>query len=228
MNKTKILLIEDDHDLGKLLEIFLTQEGFLVTWKQSGKGIQEEMEKQTPGLCILDIMLPGDDGFTIAKKIRKKYPNLPFIFLTAKKQKEERIKGLQLGADDYITKPFEPEELILRIKNILKRYSITSGTEKIPIGAYHFDKDLLLLKGPGFEKTLTRREADLLLLLHKNKNKLIEKSFILETLWGQDDYFLGRSLDVFISRFRKYFANDTNISIQNVRNVGYIFGVGGE
>lgn len=221
-NKNKILLLEDNADLGGLLKLFLEKESFIVFWEKTGDKVKAIMQSESIDLCIYDVMLPGEDGFQIAEKVKKSYPDIPFLFLTAKKQKEDRIYGLKLGADDYISKPFEAEELVLRIKNILKR-SNTLEYFKIQIGLYTLDKQNLKLSGPDYSKTLTQKEAELIEYLHQRKNNLVEKSKILEELWGEDDYFLGRSLDVFISRLRKYFSNDPSIEIKNVRGVGFIF-----
>jgi DNA-binding response OmpR family regulator len=216
----RILLIEDDHDLGNVLKHFLQLHNVKVTHELLGTQMDFLVDAEHFDLCILDVMLPGADGFELAKQLVKKKPHLPFLFLTARGLKEDRIHGLKIGAEDYITKPFEPEELLLRIKNILKR-NTHNAFHKITLGKYIFEKDNLLLYSPSCVYNLTLKESDLLSYLIKQQNCLIKKSDILITLWGSDDYFLGRSLDVFISRLRKYLHEDDHISIENVRGVGY-------
>ena len=175
-------------------------------------------------LCILDVMLPEMDGFALAAEIRKRDLETPIIFLTAKSLKEDKLHGLKLGGDDYLTKPFSIEELILKIEIFLRRRKLTSNTPPVvlhKIGYYQFDYKNLNLQTDSFEKVLTQREADLLLMLVKNKDQVIKRATILEAIWGEDDYFLGRSLDVFISRLRKYLKLDTSLKIENIHGVGF-------
>ena len=176
-------------------------------------------------LCILDVMLPEIDGFTLATEIRKYNTDVPILFLTAKSLKEDKIKGLKLGADDYITKPFSIEELILKIEIFLKRSKVSqpNPVTKFKLGDYEFDYQNLDLSFNGHSKKLTQKEADLLRMLVKHKNRVLRRSAILEKIWGQDDYFLGRSLDVFISRLRKYLKEDTRLAIENIHGVGFRF-----
>jgi DNA-binding response OmpR family regulator len=222
MQKANILLIEDDHDLGNLLKLYLEQENYQVFLERNGNNFLNIIRDNDISICIFDVMLPGENGYSIAEKVKLKYPKLPFLFLTARKQKEDRLKGLKLGADDYITKPFEADEMVLRIKNILKRTGNLT-LEKIQIGTYLFDLPNLLLIGQDNSRTLTIKEAALIEYLYKNQGRLIKKSDILQDLWGEDDYFLGRSMDVFISRIRKYFSADDSIQIENMRGIGLIF-----
>ncbi|MFZ1748736.1 MAG: response regulator transcription factor, partial [Saprospiraceae bacterium] len=173
-------------------------------------------------LCILDVMLPKMDGYAVAEKIRATDPNVPILFLTAKSMKEDRIHGLKLGADDYITKPFSIEELMLKIEVFLRRkYVSVSINDQYKVGIYNFDYRNLLLTLGNEERNLTQKEADLLKMLLDHKNNVVKRSIILEKLWGEDDYFLGRSMDVFISRLRKYLAADPKIKLDNIHGVGF-------
>lgn len=219
-----LLLLEDDVDLGSVLKHFLLLNNFRVTHLVTGKDLEAILETGYFNLCILDVALPDTDGFTIASFIRKKYPALPFIFLTAKTLKDDRILGLKIGAEDYITKPFEPEELLLRIKNIIKRCH-PFMVHKEMIGVFTFEKENLLLYTDQLFYNLTLKEAELLAYLFTHKNKLIPKKEILKALWNTEDYFAGRSLDVFISRLRKYFSSEKSIQIENIRGIGFRFNI---
>lgn len=218
--KTKILLVEDDSDLGMVLKQYLEFSDFEVNWIPNPELIinNKEIIKDYQ-LAILDVMLPFMDGFELSKEIRKT-SDIPFLFLTAKGQSIDKILGLKLGADDYITKPCEPEELILRIKNILKRQQ-NSVKETIKIGNYEFfpSQFKLIFGNENFQ--LTEKESELLLLLSKNNHKIINRKEILENLWGENDYFLGRSLDVFMTRLRKYLQKDDRIKFESVRGIGF-------
>jgi len=218
--KTKILLVEDDPDLGMVLKQYLEFSDFEVNWITNPEIIinQREIIKDYQ-LAILDVMLPFMDGFELSKEIRKT-SEIPFLFLTAKGQSIDKILGLKLGADDYITKPCEPEELILRIKNILKRQNGTL-TEKISIGNYSFIPSQFQLIFATETIQLTEKESELLLLLSKNNQKIINRKEILVNLWGENDYFLGRSLDVFMTRLRKYLQKDDRIKFESVRGIGF-------
>lgn len=221
---TKILLVEDDPDLGDSLKQFIEFEDFEVELCRDGKSALNIMTKIPFDLYILDVMLPDISGFDIVRQLDSKLLQTPFIFLTAKQQKLDKLTGLRLGADDYITKPFEADELILRIKNILKR---TKGiiTKYRFIGKYRFDYANLKLNLDDRESTLTEKEADLLKYLSENPNCLIKRNQLLKALWGEDDYFMGRSMDVFISRLRKLLKDDEHISIDTVRGVGFVLRV---
>ena len=217
----KILLAEDDRDFGSILSQYLSISGFKITLCRDGKEAWEFFSKDKPDICVLDVMMPEMDGFTLAEKIKQAQPDLPLIFLTAKSLKDDMIKGLKIGADDYITKPFDPEVLILRINNILKRtYSSFNDEYKISDTVLKFNT-LDLLSGNVKEK-LTLKEAQLLKYFIINKNKILTREDILTEIWGEDDYFLGRSMDVFVSRLRKYVANDKNIDIRTVRGTGFM------
>ncbi len=222
MVKTKILLAEDDTDLGNVLAQYLDLQGYEIVLARDGEDAWQLFNTSNVDLCILDVMMPLKDGFELAKQISSKSPDTPFIFLTAKGLKEDRIKGLKLGADDYICKPFEVDELVLRIQNILKRTGLQE-IEKYEIGQYTFINNELLLKGFEKELILTVKEAKLLRYFLDHQNKLIKREDILIELWGENDYFLGRSMDVFISRLRKFLHDEKSISIETVRGAGFIF-----
>lgn len=217
----KILLAEDDIDFGNILSQYISLSGFEVILTRNGREAWESFRADKPDMCVLDIMMPEMDGFTFAEKMRSTDPGVPFIFLTAKCLRDDIIKGLKLGADDYITKPFDPEMLILRINNIMRRVYSTAEDEYIISGIRLRYNTLELLTPEGKEK-LTLREAQLLRHLIINKNKSLTREQILKEIWGEDDYFLGRSMDVFISRLRKYLSSDNNISLRTLRGMGFI------
>jgi len=217
----KVLIAEDDRDFGNILTQYVTISGFEVTLCRDGKEAWELFSQNKPDICVLDVMMPEMDGFTLAEKIKKAQPDIPVIFLTAKSLKEDIVRGLTIGADDYITKPFDPEVLILRINNILKRaYSSTNNEFKVSQTTLKYDT--LELQCETSKEKLTLKEAQLLKYLIINKNKVLAREDILTEIWGEDDYFLGRSMDVFISRLRKYIADDQNIDIRTIRGTGFI------
>jgi DNA-binding response OmpR family regulator len=217
----KVLIAEDDRDFGNILSQYVTISGFDVTLGRDGKEAWEQFIKDKPDICVLDVMMPEMDGFSLAEKIKEVSPDVPVIFLTAKSLKEDIVRGLKIGADDYITKPFDPEVLILRINNILKRaYSSSNDEYKVSQSVLKFNT-LELVCGNLKEK-LTLKEAQLLKYFIINKNKILAREDILTEIWGEDDYFLGRSMDVFISRLRKYVSEDKNIDIRTVRGTGFI------
>ena len=220
--KTKVLLVEDDPDFGLILKQYLELSDFEVSWFQNPVDIVEILNSNfTFNIGILDIMMPNIDGFSLAKVILKIKPNFPLLFLSAKNQKIDRLTGLKIGADDYIAKPCDPEELILRIKNILKRILPNTTETRFKIGAYLLDGESLLLSHSEEKVRLTIREKDLLLYLLKKNNQTIKRDDILDELWETNDYFTGRSLDVFISRLRKYLHRDSRIVIQSIRGIGF-------
>ncbi|NNF22316.1 MAG: response regulator transcription factor, partial [Saprospiraceae bacterium] len=201
MNKEHILYVEDDEVLSFVTKDNLELNGYKVTHAKDGKEAINYFKKDSFDLCLVDVMLPEVDGFAVAREIRSRHSQIPIIFLTAKSLKEDKLKGLKLGADDYITKPFSIEELLLKIEIFLKRRYIT-GSQDMPVlkaGNYELDHDNLKLFYDEECTQLTKKEADLLKLLINNKNKIIERSTILERIWGENDYFMGRSMDVFIS-----------------------------
>ncbi len=220
----RIFYVEDDETLGFVTKDNLELSGFKVTHFKNGVNAIEAFNNDDFDLCLLDVMLPGIDGFEIAKRIRTKNIQIPILFLTAKSMKEDRIQGLLLGGDDYITKPFSIDELILKINVFLRRKTIISNTSKsiYTIGNYTLDYNNLELTNNNFQKTLTLKEAELLKYLIEHKNLVLKRSDILIAVWGKDDYFLGRSLDVFISRLRKYLSEDDRIEINNRHGVGFI------
>jgi DNA-binding response OmpR family regulator len=223
----KILLAEDDADFAKVLKQYLELFDFDVHWVQDGEEAFSAFQKIEFQFCILDVMMPKMDGFTLAEKIVIYNPEVPFLFLTAKKLKEDKIRGLKLGADDYIVKPFEADELVLRIQNILKRsekvVSIATPNTEIQIGKFLFDTQRLQLKSTNSIQQLTEKEASLLFFLFENKNQLLKREVILQAIWNTDDFFSGRSMDVFISRLRKYLKEDAHVSIESTRNLGLEF-----
>ena len=217
----KVLIAEDDRDFGNILTQYVTISGFNVILGRNGKEVWDLFNQDKPDICVLDVMMPEMDGFTLAEKIKAAEPNMPVIFLTAKSLKEDIVRGLKIGADDYITKPFDPEVLILRINNILKRvYSSSNDEFRVSQTVLKYNT-LELICGDHKEK-LTLKEAQLLKYLIINKNKILAREDILTEIWGEDDYFLGRSMDVFISRLRKYVSEDKNIDIRTVRGTGFI------
>lgn len=227
--KAHLLYVEDDESLSFVTRDNLELNGYMVTYcEDGGKAMQLIQSNQRFDLCILDVMLPEVDGFTLATEIRKRDELVPIIFLTAKSMKQDKIHGLTIGADDYITKPFSIEELLLKIDIFLRRTKYTTILKEnlvVKIANYLFDyKNLSLING-DYTETLTQKEADLLKLLNENRNQVVKRSYILETIWGKDDYFLGRSLDVFISRLRKYLQIDDRIKIENIHGVGFKFRV---
>lgn len=226
--KAHLLYVEDDESLSFVTRDNLELQGYKVTHCPDGKVALDAIRSQEFDLCILDVMLPEVDGFALAQEIRHKSENVPILFVTAKSMKEDKIHGLKLGADDYITKPFSIEELMLKIDIFLRRSQSTpidvqkqKSNLTYKIGQYAFDYKNLTLHLNGEERTLTQREADLLRLLVINKSEVIKRSELLEKIWGEDDYFMGRSMDVFISRLRKYLSGDENIKILNIHGVGF-------
>ena len=223
----KILLAEDDADFASVLKQYLEIYDYTVFCAEDGEQALKLFQKETFNICVFDVMMPKIDGFTLAEKIIKINPEIPFVFLTARQLKEDKIKGLKLGADDYIIKPFEADELVLRLNNILKRSekntSTTSVSDEINIGKYIFDTKRLELKFENKTQQLTEKEASLVLFFYQNKNQLLKREEILNAVWGNDDFFSGRSMDVFISRLRKYFSEDAAIKIESIRNVGLEF-----
>jgi DNA-binding response OmpR family regulator len=224
--KIKILLVEDDVNLGLLISDHLESNGYDVTIADDGAQGLMVFNSELFHLCVLDVMLPKIDGFSLAKDIRNLNSEIPILFLTAKSMTEDKIKGFEVGGDDYLTKPFSVEELQLRVKALLKRVKLDASEElpkQVNIGnyVYNFEDQSLILNDSI--KTLTKKEAKILNLLYKYKNQVITREIILKGVWGQDDYFVGRSLDVFITKLRKYFKDDSRIVISNLHGVGFKF-----
>jgi DNA-binding response OmpR family regulator len=224
MSPYKILYAEDDETLAFLTKDNLEQNGYEVTHCADGNLCLDAFRAAAFDICILDIMLPKMDGFELAEAIRKANADVPIIFLSAKTLKEDRIKGLRLGADDYLVKPFSIEELLLKIEIFLKR-SQKKAPEKTAqtVGKYEFDSRNFTLSTDAEKITLTQRESELLQLFLDNKNTVLKREEILKKLWGDDDYFMGRSLDVFISRLRKILADEKGIAIENLHGIGFKF-----
>ena len=223
----KILLVEDDKTLNFIIKDNLEQAGYVVTSAEDGEAAVKIFSSGKFNLCLFDVMLPKKDGFTLAKEVREIDDHVPIIFLTARSMTEDRITGLTIGGDDYITKPFSMEELLLKIRIFLKRsMGVTdSSTEKsyYKVGHFNFYFESLVLETSEEKKTLTYKEAELLRYFCDNPNKVLSRSDILKHVWGSDDYYLGRSLDVFISRLRKYLGSDENIKILNLHGIGFRF-----
>jgi two-component system, OmpR family, response regulator len=224
MNNRRILLAEDDSNLGVLLSNYLNVKGFETSLCKDGKEALEIFTIENFSLCILDIMMPEMDGLALASEIRKLNSDIPIIFLTAKNQKEDIIDGFIIGADDYITKPFSMEELIYRIEAILRRTSAINSEqseESHKVGAYTFVplKQLLLFQDQCIK--LTTKESELFLLLCKHKNEILERNYALKTIWVDDNYFNARSMDVYITKLRKFLKNDPSVEIINIHGKGY-------
>ena len=222
MSRAKILLVEDDANLGFVVKDNLEMEGFAVTLYDDGEKGWQGFAGGTFDLCILDVMLPRKDGFELARAIRQRNETVPILFLTAKSMKEDRIAGFKTGADDYLTKPFSIEELVLRIEVFLRRSGHGQAAGNVyPLGDLVLDYQNLVLRGKGGASGITQREADLLRLFCTHRDQVLRREDILRRIWGDDDYFMGRSLDVFISRLRKYLREDPRLEIQNVHGVGF-------
>ena len=224
MNETKILLAEDDSNLGLLLKNYLTAKNYETTLSVNGSLALEAFSKDNFGLCILDIMMPEMDGLTLAKEIRLTRPDIPILFLSAKNQEEDIIEGFKSGADDYITKPFSMEELLSRIEAILRRTTnivVHKKEDSYTIGSYTFDplKQMLVHRDQPIK--LTTKESELLDMLCRHGNDILERNFALKTIWIDDNYFNARSMDVYITRLRKYLRKDPTIKILNIHGRGY-------
>jgi DNA-binding response OmpR family regulator len=226
----KVLLVEDNENLGYMLKEYLTMKYFQMDWVKSANEAMVFLKNNKPDLVILDVGLPDLDGFQLAQWIKKDYPSIPFLFLTARVLKIDVLKGFNLGAEDYIKKPIDEEELVMRIKAILNRTSKESDsvTNHIALGNYHFNKNTRILSSQNEERRLTAMESKLLLMLCQKLNQVVERSLLLNEIWGNDDYFSRKSMDVFISRLRKYLAEDQNIKLLNVHNTGFILNVNPE
>lgn len=230
--KSRILLVEDEIDLGNVVKQYLEIMDFDVDWSKNGKAALDQFNDNQGryNILLIDVSMPEMDGFDLATRIVKINPHIPFLFLTARNERSDRLHGLKIGADDYITKPFDIDELVLRIRNIIKRNTTTVADSVqrsvIERGDVRFYKDTLQLAIANEKAiTLTPRESELLEFLFNHENRILKREEILTQLWGENDYFLGRSLDVFISRLRKYLNKSSHISINNVYGVGFVFSV---
>lgn len=226
--KVSILLAEDDPNLGLLLADLLEIEGYHVKLCKDGQLALAEFAAQSYDLCLLDIMLPKLDGFSVAKEIRKENKAVPIIFITARSMKADKLAGYDVGADDYITKPFDEEELLWKVKAIIRRVpgKATDEIKPIRLGTYEFDVRNHCLRLNGSVKRMTEKECEVLQFLSRNQNRVIRREELLKAVWGENDYFLGRSLDVFITKIRKYLKEDGSLRIENVFGVGFIFHTG--
>ena len=223
-NKTRLLLAEDDENLGTLLKEYLIAKGFETELYPNGEKAYKGFIREHFDICIVDVMMPVMDGFTLAREIRTINSDIPIVFLTAKSLKEDVIEGFSIGADDYITKPFSMEELIYRIEAVLRRTKGQSSGKvdtSYEIGGYTFDTNKQTLEKDGNIQKLTTKESELLRLLCTNKNKILERNFALRTIWIDDNYFNARSMDVYITKLRKYLKDDPSIQIINVHGKGF-------
>ena len=225
--KEHIFLVEDDLSFGAVLKSYLEINDYEVTWVDDGKYAMDKFRAGDFQICILDVMLPNVDGFTIGSEIRKINTDIPMVFLTAKSLKEDILKGYNLGADDYITKPFDTEVLLAKIQAIIKRQSAEKQEDVtiFTIGSYEFDSKLRSISRNDEKQKLSPKEADLLKLLCQNKNELLSRETALNKIWGEDGYFTARSMDVFITKLRKYLKDDPNVEIKNIHGSGFLLEV---
>ncbi len=224
MNKVKILYVEDEQSLALIVADSLENHGFEVVHRENGQDALAYFKRENVDVIILDVMMPLMDGFTAATEIRRTNPHVPILFLSALTQAEDVVKGFHLGANDYIRKPFKIEELIVRIEALSRRSKRPVHTS-YEIGSYVLDTNKNMLKHERMEEKLSYREVELIRRLFENKDSVVPREDIIKTYWGEDTYFTGRSLDVFISRIRKYFSQDNRIKITNVRGIGYIMNI---
>ncbi|WP_421918616.1 response regulator transcription factor [Marinifilum sp.] len=233
MDKIKILYVEDEPNLGQIVYDSLTLKGFDIVWEKDGARVMSKFHDFTPDICVLDIMLPNVDGFQLCEHIRSKYPILPIIFLTAKTETPDLVKGFEAGGTDYIRKPFSIEELVIRIDNQLKLHSAGQGDNtseekkeeinEIKLGSYTYFPKRYELITPSKTINLSNREGELLKKLTEMGSKVVERKDILVQVWGDDSFFNSRNLDVYIKKLRNYFSEDENIEIQTLRGRGYLF-----
>lgn len=226
MNTTKVFYVEDELFLAKIVKESLESRGFEVTMESDGGKVLSSFKKSSPDICVLDIMLPNKDGFSIANEIREVNKNIPIIFLTAKTQTEDVVKGFTVGGNDFIRKPFSMEELIVRIHNLLRLKTdqpqkIT--TDNVMLGKYTFHLNRQLLNDGKEDRKLSYRETELLKMLYENRNKIIDRKEILNMLWSNDSFFNSRTLDVYIARLRSYLKDDPSLEIITIKGVGYRF-----
>jgi two-component system, OmpR family, response regulator len=223
MSKINVLVVEDDPNLGTLLSEYLNAKGFDTKLCVNGEVGFNAFKAGKFDILLLDVMMPVKDGFSLAKEVRATDKNVPIIFLTAKSLKEDTLKGFEVGADDYLTKPFTMEVLLARMNAVLRRSGVLESNEEkvFQIGEYVFDREHQLLKGFGEDRKLTTKETDLLFLLCKNKNAVLERDAALRYIWGDDNYFNGRSMDVYIAKLRKYLKDDESVEIVNVHGRGF-------
>lgn len=223
--RRRVLLAEDDLSLGYVIKDNLTEAGYEVVLCPDGQTALDKFDKNLFDICLLDVMMPNKDGFTVAKKIRQQSDVVPILFLTAKSMEEDKVKGFQSGADDYITKPFSMQELLLRMDVFIRRTKKMHADEvqDFGIGTMKFSYTDLKLYNGTESFTLTQKEADLLKFLCEHANRILKREEVLVNVWGKDDYFLGRSMDVFMTKLRKYFKSDPGIVLETIHGVGFRF-----
>ncbi len=223
--RRRVLLAEDDLSLGYVIKDNLTEAGYEVILCPDGQTALDKFDKNLFDICLLDVMMPNKDGFTVAKKIRQQSDVVPILFLTAKSMEEDKVKGFQSGADDYITKPFSMQELLLRMDVFIRRTKKMHADEvqDFGIGTMKFSYTDLKLYNGIESFTLTQKEADLLKFLCEHANRILKREEVLVNVWGKDDYFLGRSMDVFMTKLRKYFKSDPGIVLETIHGVGFRF-----
>jgi DNA-binding response OmpR family regulator len=221
--KSKVLLAEDDLSLGYVIKDNLVDAGYEVVLCADGQSAIDKFTKENFDICLLDVMMPNKDGFAVAKKIRQQTDQVPILFITAKSLEEDRIHGFEVGADDYITKPFSMQELLLRIEVFLRRTKKMYSEKAVnfQIGKMKFSFNDLKLSIGGTAYNMTQKEAELLLFLCEHPNRILKREEVLLNVWGKDDYFLGRSMDVFITKLRKYFRSDTTVHIETIHGMGF-------
>lgn len=224
MKKTKVLYVEDETFLAKIVSETLESRGYDVVLEEDGGKALQRFAETKPDVCVLDIMLPNKDGFTVADEIRDKDADVPIIFLSAKSQTADVVSGFKSGANDYIRKPFSMEELIVRIENVLRRKAVPAEEpDEVQIGAYTFNLKRQTLNHADENRKLSYRESELLKLLYENRDKIVERSEILTLLWGSDSFFNSRTLDVYITKLRGYLKHDPSIEIITIKGIGYRF-----
>lgn len=226
MSTTKIFYVEDELFLAKIVKESLESRGFEVIMESDGAKAMTAFKKATPDICVLDVMLPNKDGFAIADEIRDLNEDIPIIFLTAKTQTEDVVKGFSMGGNDYIRKPFSMEELIVRIQNLLRMKNEQpqkTNTDTVTLGKYSFQLNRQVLSDGKEDRKLSYREAELLKLLYENRDKIIDRKDILNLLWGNDSFFNSRNLDVYITKLRSYIKEDPALEILTIKGIGYRF-----
>lgn len=222
-----IFLVEDDLSFGSVMKSYLELNDYQVTWVDDGKHALNKFRNGKYHICLLDVMLPNVDGFTVGREIRSIDKDIPMVFLTAKALKEDILKGYNLGADDYITKPFDSEVLLCKISAIIKRQTTNPVNDEttFAIGSYHFDAKLRTIQRDNQLQKLSPKEADLLKLLCQNQNELVPREMALRKIWGDDGYFTARSMDVFVTKLRKFLSEDPAIEIRNIHGSGFLLEV---
>jgi DNA-binding response OmpR family regulator len=227
ITKSKVLLAEDDLSLGYVIKDNLADAGYEVVLCADGQTAIDKFDKNEFDICLLDIMMPNKDGFAVARKIRQQSDIVPILFLTAKSLEEDRIRGFETGADDYIIKPFSMQELLMRMDVFLRRTKKMHSDKSVSfnLGLLHFSYTDLKLVADKDAFNLTQKEADLLKFLCEHPNRILKREEVLLNVWGKDDYFLGRSMDVFITKLRKYFKTDKNINLETIHGVGFRFNI---